>query len=109
MLKRIATALWGNFESRDELKKFIFLGIIFGLIIGVYWTLRPVKDSSFGSVVGGDYLPWAKILSVVATVVIVLIYGKLVDTFPRHRVFYGIVSVYMILAAIFAWFFMDPV
>lgn len=109
MLKRIATALWGNFESRDELKKFIFLGVIFGLIIGVYWTIRPVKDSSFGSIVGGDYLPWAKMLSVIATVIIVLIYGKLVDTFPRHKVFYGIVSFYAVLAAIFAWFFMDPV
>jgi len=47
MLKRIATALWGNFESPQEVKKFAFLASIFGLVIGVYWTLRPIKDSAF--------------------------------------------------------------
>jgi ATP:ADP antiporter, AAA family len=109
MLKRIATALWGNFENKQELKKFLFLAAIFGLIIGVYWTLRPVKDSAFGSVVGGNYLPWAKILSTFVTFIIVLLYAKLVDMFPRHKVFYGIVSLYAILAGVFAWFFMDPV
>lgn len=108
MLKRIAAALWGNFEDRQELKKFIFLAAIFGLIIGVYWTLRPVKDSAFGSIVGGDYLPWAKILSTFVTFVIVLVYARLVDMFPRHKVFYGIVSTYAVLAGIFAWYFMDP-
>lgn len=108
MLKRIATALWGKFESFDEVKKFGYLATIFGLIIGVYWTLRPIKDSQFGSVVGGAYLPWAKILSVFVTVVLVLVYGKLVDKFPRHKVFYGIVSVYAVLALIFTWGFMHP-
>lgn len=108
MLKRIATALWGKFDSVDEVKKFAFLSTIFGLIIGVYWTLRPIKDSQFGSVVGGDYLPWAKILSVFVTVVLVLVYGKLVDAFPRHKVFYGIVSTYAVLALLFTWGFMHP-
>lgn len=108
MLKRIAAALWGNFESKQELKKFVFLATIFGLIIGVYWTLRPIKDSAFGSIVGGDYLPYAKILSACVTFVIVLVYAKLVDAFPRHKVFYGIVSTYAFLAGLFAWFFMDP-
>src|SRR5205085_6816717 len=109
MLKRIATALWGNFENKQELKKFLFLASILGLIIGVYWTLRPIKDSQFGFVVGGDYLPYAKILSVFVTVVLVLVYSKLVDLFPRHKVFYGLVSIYAVIAGIFTWFFMDPV
>lgn len=108
MLKRIATALWGNFESVDEVKKFGFLATIFGLIIGVYWTLRPIKDSQFGSVVGGPWLPYAKILSVFVTVILVLVYGKLVDKFPRHKVFYGIVSTYAIIALLFTWGFMHP-
>lgn len=108
MLKRIATALWGNFESTQEVKKFAFLASIFGLIIGVYWTLRPIKDSAFGSIVGGGYLPYAKILSVLVTVAVVLVYGKLVDMFSRYKVFYGIVTTYAILAGIFWWCFMDP-
>lgn len=108
MLKRIAATLWGNFESAQEVKKFAYLASIFGLIIGVYWSLRPIKDSAFLSIVGGDYLPYAKILSVGVTIIVVLLYGKLVDIFSRYKVFYGIVTFYAILAALFAWAFNDP-
>ena len=36
MMRGIARFLWGDFESREELQKFIILGIIFGLD---YWCL----------------------------------------------------------------------
>ena len=39
-------AWFGDFQ-REELKKFLKLGGIFALVIGVYWTLRPLKDSLF--------------------------------------------------------------
>jgi len=100
--------LWGKFESAQEVKKFGLLAVIFGLIIGVYWTLRPIKDGVFGSVVGGDYLNWAKILSVVIIFPIVIIYSKLIDKYPRNKVFYGLVSLYAVFAFLFAWIFMDP-
>jgi AAA family ATP:ADP antiporter len=107
-LKRAASKIWGNFESVAEVRKFGLLAVIFGLIIGTYWTLRPIKDGIFGSVVGGDYLNWAKILSVIVIFPIVIIYSKLIDKYPRTKVFYGLVTFYGILALVFAWFFMDP-
>ncbi len=42
---------FGNFE-KDEFKKFLRMGAIFALMIGVYWTLRPLKDAVFIQLVG---------------------------------------------------------
>lgn len=108
MLGRIATALWGKFESREEVQKFGLLAVIFGFIIGNYWALRPIKDSIFGTTVGVDYQPWAKWLSVLVIVPLVLLYSKLIDTFPRHKVFYGLVAAYAFMALAFSAFFMHP-
>lgn len=105
MLRRIAAALWGKFESREELQKFGILASLFFLIIGTYWTLRPMKDSIFNALVGIDYQPMAKWLSLVLIIPLIIIYSKLIDAFPRHKVFYGLVSVYAALAAFFYFMF----
>jgi AAA family ATP:ADP antiporter len=108
MLSRIATALWGKFESRDELKKFGILGLIFGLIIGTYWALRPMKDSIFNAIVGGENIWLAKIVSLCVIFPLVILYGKLIDWYPRHKVFYFLIGIYAILAVGFTWAFFHP-
>ena len=109
MLKRIATSLWGKFESKEEVLKFTLLAIIFSLIIGTYWTLRPIKDSIFGAIVGfKQWQPVAKWLSVCVSVPLVIFYSKLVDKFPRHKVFYMITGTYAVVALIIAWYLMSP-
>jgi ATP:ADP antiporter, AAA family len=47
---------FGDFE-REEFKKFIRMGFIFALIIGSYWTLRPLKDAIFIHLVDKLHLP----------------------------------------------------
>lgn len=101
MLKRIATALWGKFESPQELKKFGVLAFLFGIIIGTYWTLRPMKDTIFNQLVGIDFQPVAKWVSLVVIVPLVIIYSKLIDKYPRHKVFYLLIAIYSSLAALF--------
>jgi AAA family ATP:ADP antiporter len=109
MLKRLATTLWGNFESREELKKFGILALIFCGIIAIYWALRPMKDSIFNAIVGlEDWQPWAKGLSLVVMFPIVILYSKLVDTFPRHKVFYCLTGLYGLIALIMFFCFSDP-
>lgn len=108
MLKRLATALWGNFESTEELKKFGFLAVIFSLIIGTYWTLRPMKDGIFNAIIGINYQPYAKMLSVLVVFPLVILYGKLIDMFPRHRVFYVLIAIYALLALTFGYFLNSP-
>jgi AAA family ATP:ADP antiporter len=102
MLTKIARWWWGDFHE-GELKKFGLLSLIFGLVIGVYWFLRPLKDSVFSSVVGADYIPRAKMLSLVVVFPLVLIYSKMVDMFPRQRMFYALCTIYGLLALVFAF------
>jgi ATP:ADP antiporter, AAA family len=98
---------FGNFE-KEEFKKFIRMGIIFALIIGVYWTLRPLKDAVFIQLVGSLQLPFAKTVSVLALLPLVMFYTKLLEKTSRERMlvilptFYGIsilcFSVFMLMA-----------
>jgi len=109
MLKRLATTLWGNFESKEELKKFGLLAFIFCGIIAMYWALRPMKDSIFNTIVGlEDWQPYAKGLSLIIIFPIVMLYSKLVDTFPRHKVFYFLTGLYAVIALIMYFCFSDP-
>lgn len=108
MLKRIASKILGNFESREEVQKFTLLGLIFGLIIGTYWTLRPIKDSIFATVVGFDWQPIAKMLSVPLVILLVIVYGKLADKFSREKLFYIFTIAYGLLWISFAWLFANP-
>ena len=100
MLKRLATTLLGNFESKEELKKFGILGLIFCGIIFIYWALRPMKDGIFNAMIGIGYQPWAKGLSLILMLPIVILYSKLVDMFPRHKVFYFLTGLYGTIALI---------
>lgn len=86
---------FGNFE-KEEFKKFLRLGLIFGLIIGVYWTLRPLKDAIFIQLVDKMHLPFAKTFSVLALIPLVMVYTRLIDKFSKERMlillplFYGV-------------------
>ncbi len=82
------------------------LAAIFGLIIGTYWTLRPMKDSIFNAIIGGKSFLWsAKIVSLLINVPLVIIYSKLTDIFPRHKFFCFLTAFYGILTLGFAWTF----
>lgn len=109
MLGRIVQFLWGKFERRAELKKFLMLAGIFFCIIGVYWALRPIKDSVFVTMVGIDLLPWAKVFSITFMLPLIILYTKLIDIYPRHKVFYLIVGVYGVIGLVFSYFLMHPV
>lgn len=86
---------FGEFE-REEFKKFLRMGLIFALIIGVYWTLRPLKDAIFIQFVGKYQLPFAKTISVLALLPMVIFYTKLLEKTSLEKMlfilpmFYGI-------------------
>lgn len=72
------------------------MGAIYVLIIGVYWTLRSLKDAIFIHLVDQRHLPYAKTLSLVALLFFVMFYTKLLERTSRERMlvilpaFYGI-------------------
>lgn len=108
MLQTLAQRLWGDFKSKDECIKFIRLAFIFAFTIGVYWLINPLKDVVFLQIVGPRLLPLAKIFSVFSLLPLLMIYSKLVDLFPRHRIFYALCAIYGIGALLFAYLLQDP-
>jgi AAA family ATP:ADP antiporter len=93
-LQSICRLLFGNFE-KEEFKKFLRMGLIFALIIGVYWTLRPLKDAVFIQLVDKLQLPFAKTFSVIALLPMVMFYTRLLEKISREKMliilpfFYG--------------------
>jgi len=93
--QKICRFNFGDFE-REEFKKFLRMGLIFALIIGVYWTLRPLKDAIFIQLVDKLHLPYAKTISVLALLPLVMFYTKLLEKTSREKMlhilpaFYGI-------------------
>ncbi len=108
MLSGLLTKIFGKFHSREEVKKYVLLGFIFGAIIATYWAMRPLKNSIFGGIVGVDYIPRVKMISLLVILVLVFLYTKLVDLFPRNKVFYILATIYAVAALGFAYFLNHP-
>ena len=100
---------WFGPFTKEEFKKYALLGVIFSLIIGTYWTLRPLKDAIFGTIVGkGSYLAIAKIVSMLILFPVVAIYGKLVGHFKRKQMFYFMCAMYATLMVFWGIIFSLP-
>lgn len=93
--QRICRFNFGDFD-KEEFKKFLRMGLIFALIIGVYWTLRPLKDAVFIQLVDRLHLPYAKTVSVLTLLPLVMFYTRLLERTSREKMliilpaFYGI-------------------
>lgn len=94
MLLRLARALWGDL-TKEEMKKFLILGVTMMFVIGVYWMLRVTKDGLFMDLVGyKKWQPVAKWVSILVMIVAVLGYSKLLDIFNRSRLIYMFCTFY---------------
>ena len=92
---------FGIFET-EEFKKFLRMGLIFALIIGIYWTLRPLKDSIFIQLVDRLHLPYAKTLSVLALLPLVMFYTKLLERTSREKMLIILPTFYGSVVALFS-------
>src|SRR5271166_4192468 len=92
---------FGEFE-KEEFKKFLRMGLIFALIIGVYWTLRPLKDAIFIHLVDKLHLPYAKTVSVLALLPLVMFYTKLLEKTSREKMLIILPTFYGISILVFA-------
>lgn len=85
-------------DKEEQLKTF-FLSAVFFLIIFSYTLIKELKDSVFMGIIGTkNYVPAAKILTILALVPLVFFYSKLVDTVRRYQLlaicatFYGLLG-----------------
>jgi ATP:ADP antiporter, AAA family len=107
MLYSIIRFFWPDLSDQD-IKKYGLLSIVFFFTVGGYWLLKTLKEGFFYTIVGSQYQPKAKILSLVVISVTVLIYSKLVDLFRRHKLFYILGSFYLILFSVITYFISFP-
>ncbi len=107
MISSIRKFLWGNL-SDEEFSRLSFLAVIFTFVIGTYWFVRTLKDAIFMKMVGASGIPWAKLLSVVLLIPLVLIYSELVDRLEKQTLFYVLCSVYIVLFGILAFLLAHP-
>lgn len=77
---------FGSFEV-EEFKKFLRMGLILAFIVGIYWTLKALRDSLFIQFVDKMHIPYAKTLSVLALLPIVIFYTKLLERTSREKMF----------------------
>jgi AAA family ATP:ADP antiporter len=96
MFSRIKQILWGDI-SAQEAKEFSLLSVAFFFIVGAYWMLRLIKNSTFMHLVGPHNLPYAKMVSLVSLFTLVLFYNKLVDWFEKNKLLYIISTFYGML------------
>ena len=94
MLPKALRALWGDLTP-EELKKFSILSAAIMLILGNYWMLRTTKNAVFDLFVGyREWQPVAKIFSLIAMILIVLAYSKLVDLMKKEHLLYFFCTLY---------------
>lgn len=98
--QRVVGLIFGEFE-REELYKFIRMGIIFSLIIGSYWTLRALKNSVFCNLADPSLIPWAKTASIIFLFPVVMAYTKLLDKYSREKMLHLLPSIYSFATVIF--------
>ena len=107
MVPKVFRFLWGNLSSQ-EIKKYGILSLTFFFTIGSYWLLRPLKDGIFKSIVGIEYQPKAKMLSLLIIIPLILFYSKLVDLVEKQKLFYIICTFYGLLFLAMAYFLAHP-
>jgi len=107
MSNKIIRALWGDLKG-NELKKFMLLALAFFFLIGSYWPLKTLKDSIFINLVGPEYIPNVKILSLFFFFPLVLLYSKLLDIFSKEKMIYLLIGVYGLIGLVFVFYFYHP-
>ncbi len=90
-------------------KRVALLAITFFFIIASYSILRPLKSSIFLGLVGKEYKPYSRLLTIILLIPCMLIHSKVVDHFKKHQTVYFFLSIYIVLTLIFAGLLAHPV
>lgn len=94
-------------EPHDR-TKVLLLSLMYFLIVGGYTLARELKDSLFVHIVGKDYVPIAKIISMIILIPGILFYSKLVDIMRKHSLLYVYTVFYGVVGLILTYFLSHP-
>ena len=95
--------------DRHDFIKLLLLAGAFFCVIGSYSILRSLKTSIFLGLVGKEYQPISRLISLVIIFPCGILYSKLVDKLNRQQIFCLIIGIYAVLSLAFALLFAHPV
>ena len=97
-----------NVEKQERVK-IALLSLSFFLVIGAYTIVKELKDSIFSNIVGSEYVPQAKMLSMLLLIPCIFLYSKLVDSLRLYQLLYFYSFLYGIVGFVFVYFLGHPV
>jgi AAA family ATP:ADP antiporter len=103
----ISLPMFGDFE-RNECIKFVRLGMLFSLIIGAYWSLGMLKQAIFSNLVGAAWGPYARVVSMLGMIFVLMLYTKLLDRYTREKIFYVLSALYVFGITCFSLALLHP-
>lgn len=92
-----------------ERKKLIYFSLCLIFIVAAYSLLKSIKNSIFFGLVGRDYQPEAKILTILIMPLLMYVYSKTVDNWRRYQLVILFSIIYAIICLAFAGFLLDPI
>ncbi len=96
-------------STNYDMKKWVLLSFSFLFIIATYSIIRPLKTSVFLGLIGKEYAPITKFITIIILFPILFIYSKLVDKFKRHEVLYYCLGFYIVSLIVTAGILLHPV
>ncbi len=99
-------SLW---SVKPEFKtKISLLALTFGFLTATQAVWRSLKVSIFVKMVGANWLPDAKVYSVMLLIPIILFYSKLIDVLRRHQLMYVFTLLHGTGGLIFSYLLLHP-
>jgi len=95
-------------EPQERLKV-VLLTLGFLCTIGGYTIAKELKDSIFVSIVGREYVPLAKMISMFVLIPSILFYSRLVDILRRYQLLYFYCILYGVAGLVSVYFLGHPV
>lgn len=95
-------------KNKNIIKK-IFFSIIVFIVMGAYTIFKELKDSVFMIVVGAQYLPDIKTISLFLMIPLVIFYNYVLKKFSREYVLLGCLLFYGCGGILCCYYLKDPV
>ena len=96
MFGAITRTLYGELPPEKFCEALTF-SLLLCFVVGIYWMMRSLKDSVFATLVGLEYQPQAKMLSLFVVTAVLFAYNKVVDLVERNRLFAVICGSYALV------------
>ena len=96
-------------SNKYDRRKILLLACCFFMLIGAFSILKPLKNPIFFSLVGKEWKPYTRFISIPILAIAMLFYSAIVDRLRRHKVLILFTIAYSIINIFFAFILNHPV